>query len=405
MQNLVGVFFLLFFVYFLLNWISSSELGLNKQLFLTITFFILTFLTHIYTAGIAIVLLTSVILFKLVIDYKISKKFPKKELKIFLGSIVLVFVILFITFILYPGMIADFLKFQSFLNSFLGQNSNQFDAIMFISIPFLGGLLFILKNFNLNNLKRLYISFALIILSSLLFFLSLPIIASEWETRFILLNFIPISLVSSIAIYTIYTIDFTKIVHFTKKVNIKRIIVYSLCIIFILSSLISMSNFIPTMGPTITESHYQELLSIKQQFYGNTIKAGDVIITSNGMDEYWFSLIFSDNNIIGSNSIRTLDFNSTNYFIFNAVNTTSPYIPPQLQIWNIFLPLGYFTNSRNNPNLNNQPLQRGSFNQNPQQSPTNPRNSSPKVNNPLLQDYSRTTVYQGSYFNVFELDP
>ncbi|MHA1866853.1 MAG: hypothetical protein ACTSXD_02175, partial [Candidatus Heimdallarchaeaceae archaeon] len=222
MQNLAGVFFLLLFLYFFILTLEESFIQ-KKNVFLAFFSFILTIATHLYTAAFGIVLLF-IGLFSFVIIER--KTISKKTCLILIVSLLTTVLVLTVLYFVFPTTFSTFNKVRSFIkdlfsSSIITIQQTRANFVIFLTFPYIFGLIFFIKMFtkSLKNINkplfevfRKYFFSSLLVLSMavILFFLTLPFIPSEWGMRFVLLAFVPISLITPGSLIILE--DFVKLV-------------------------------------------------------------------------------------------------------------------------------------------------------------------------------------------------
>lgn len=160
----------------------------------------------------------------------------------------------------------------------------------------------------------------LLVLSLTIIFLSSPIIPMTWSSRFMMLAFVVIALISP---------------HSLLLVSNKRWKV-GLIVLVAIVSIISANLYIGQMGPTITQEQYEELYLIRNS---GIIPVNAVIVNGVYEQAYWMEYIFSneivsenvDNGyiIISTNSVDTpfnvrTDFSSSLFFPYQLNLDFSP---------------------------------------------------------------------------------
>jgi hypothetical protein len=227
MQNLVGVFFLLWLLYFTVKWLKNTRKW-KKYGILTIFLLVCSILTHIYTGMLAVVVFISIILLNTTFKAFKMRKLPIYDLKIFglIGAIIVGG--LMGMFILYPVMFSKVTTVISFFNGTStttnSMHMSSMSIAVFLTVPFLLGVFSTIKTFysglkhkvtfennistNVNSniisgtsgaitepflsKKTLLAAIYLIMTSVLVLLAAIP---SEYQNRFILLAFVPIALI------------------------------------------------------------------------------------------------------------------------------------------------------------------------------------------------------------------
>jgi hypothetical protein len=286
MQNLIGVLFLMTLSYFIIRWFENIE-NWKKYGVLTIVFLLINMLTHIYTGSVSILIFLSLLLFSFVFKTYKNKSLAKFELKI-LGLISLTIVaVLGVLFSLYPIMLNKFMTILS-LNSSQSQDtmnlmSSNNNEVIFLTIPFILGILVLLKIFY-DKLKTKKISEELLssvfylIISIIVIILSItPISDHSYQSRFLLLSFLPLSLVSPLCL---------KLLEIKLKTikGIKLGLASIIILIFLISSVYASSESFSGMKPTITDDQYNTLMEVKNDYVGTKIDSNGILM---GSMIYW----------------------------------------------------------------------------------------------------------------------
>ncbi|MHA1334605.1 MAG: ArnT family glycosyltransferase [Promethearchaeota archaeon] len=308
MQNLVGTFFLLFFMYFAVKWFENFE-EWKKYGVITCILLVCNILTHIYTGAVAIVLFVALFFFAFILKWIRTKQIPKYELKILILLIGIVAVAIVGLIFIFPTIYTNFYsRISGYVNT-LTSNDTETDSpyrmafMVFITIPYILGLASVVlylykglfqKRFNNNNNdakpiipKELLLIWLYFVLAVLIFVL--VIIPSNWQERFILLAFVPISLAVSFGLLRLE-------VYLSKKYDNRKgkryAIVGIIAFLFAFSSLYSAISIIPRMGPIITEDQYNELVKIKEKLIGKEIDQDGVMHVDDVHFGYWVEYIF-----------------------------------------------------------------------------------------------------------------
>ncbi|WP_394700773.1 glycosyltransferase family 39 protein [uncultured Methanobacterium sp.] len=376
LQNLVGVLLLVVFLYFAVMWFADSK-NWRKYGVLTVIFLCLNLLTHIYTGAVAVTLFFSLLIFSIVFKtYKI-RKLPLFDLKI-LGMVsVLVLAFFTVLFLTYPVMYAKFSTVMlSFINSSTTQTgvtgrgvSSPVSGIIFLSLPYILGIVTALiilyrglkerittlipvevdkttvemskatimmnntlydnykihdKNFHSKMNKNTLLVWAYISMAVLLAVLvSIP--ASDYQSRFLLMAFLPVGLLVPLGLKFIET-EFLG--RYSKKTLI-TILIAGVALIFAFSCFYTASESFNNLEPTITPQQYNELLEVKASF-ANVTNENLVIVASDFQNKYWVEYVLGDmgngNNVTVVESVQGVQENyqnSTIYTISTQNNQTS----------------------------------------------------------------------------------
>ncbi len=361
LQNLVGVLLLAVFLYFAVMWFADSNKW-RKYGVLTVLFLCLNLLTHIYTGAVAVTIFFSLLIFSIVFKtYKI-RKLPLFDLKI-LGivsvTVLTFFAILFLT---YPVM---YTKFGTVMSSFINSSTTQtgvtrgvsspVSGIIFLSLPYLLGIVAALvilyrglkekvtsvlpvemdktlsnnnKIFDKNlhskinkNTLLVWVYISMVVLLAVL--VSIP--ASDYQSRFLLMAFLPVGLLVLLGLKFLET-EFLG--RYSQK-TIITILVAGVALIFAFSCFYTASESFNDLEPTITPQQYNELLEVKASF-ANVTNENMVIVASDFQDKYWVEYALGDmgsgNNITVVENVQGVQENyqnSTIYTISTQNNQTS----------------------------------------------------------------------------------
>ncbi len=382
LQNLVGVLLLSVFLYFAVMWFVDSN-NWRKYGVLTVFFLCLNLLTHIYTGAVAVTLFFSLLIFSIVFKtYKI-RKLPLFDLKI-LGMVsVLVLAFFAVLFLTYPVMYTKFSTVMlSFINSSTTQTgvtgrgvSSPVSGIIFLSLPYILGIIAALiilyrglkekitlmpvemdetavkrdkiilemgkapnkmdkplygnnkipdKNLHSKMNKNTLLVWVYISMAVLLAFLVL-IPASDYQSRFLLMAFLPVGLLVPLGLKFLET-EFLG--RYSKKTLI-TILIAGIAMIFAFSCFYTASESFNNLEPTITPQQYNELMEVKASF-ANVTDENMVIVASDFQNKYWVEYVLGDmgngNNITVVESIQGVQENyqnSTIYVISAQNNQTS----------------------------------------------------------------------------------
>jgi hypothetical protein len=337
MQNLAGVFFILWFIYFAIHWFENLH-EWKKYGILTFVFLLCSFFSHVYTAGIILILAFGLLIFHLVLKSIKTRSLPVFELKLFGIMIVLGTIIITLLIFLYPTTLSNFTnRFTSYLDSLLSislDHKNPFTKsyLVFVTIPYLIGIL-ALSYYLYIGVKKREKNQSHIIISKIFI---LVIIPSNWQIRFLLLAFLPIALIVPLGLkYIELIISKRSSINFKSRQIIIGIIAFS----FALSSLIQVVIFIPRMGPAITMEQYDELEDIKTNYIPSIVNDTGVIFVSGYTFGYWVEFLLDMECITGNLSSQALNYiGRPIYGIFKILRVPVPFNPHLIHPWNPFLP-------------------------------------------------------------------
>ena len=304
MQNLVGVFFLLFLLYFAVKWFENTK-EWKKYGILTVILLICSIFTHIYTGILAVLLFASLLIFSLIFRAYKTGKMPGFDLKIVGVAGILIIGGLVALFALYPVMFSKFTTVLSFLNNSVSESSNfnggaAADPIIFLTLPFILGII-VTFNILYNGLKekislqneilnkKILLSLAYLVMTGILIILStLPSIDSQYQSRFMLLAFVPIALMVPLGLKLIEN-------WLSKKYPSKNELILGLisiiAVIFAVSSFYTASEEFSSIGPSIATEQFNDLVKIKADYLNGTIDPNGIIVVNDYHTGYWAQYI------------------------------------------------------------------------------------------------------------------
>jgi len=463
MQNLVGVFFLLLLLYFAIKWFENSSQW-QKFGVITLILLICNVLTHIYTGAVAVILLLSLVIFSVAFKSTKTNKLPVFDLKILGLFSILIIGCITALFIIFPVMFSKFTTVISFFNitsnnaTNIGQRNMGMNRLVFLSLPYIIGIfasLVILGRglkestsiYNKINKKSL-LAWSYIIIASILAILAIIPSTSMYQSRFMLLAFLPIALLVPLGLKFV---EIEALGKYPKKQKLITILICLVAVAFALSSFYTAAESFANMGPTITSEQYNELLKIKQDYIPNKIKANAVIVADNFDSKYWLQYTLGLETVNGV-SLQELNnsYGDRPIYVVTSINNTQsqlgggkdsnyvgslmlPYGPPILPISLIFHSVDQSNDSNNLPgNMSNTPPSRdnspGNMTNPPPMKDT--KNSSGNLTKPPSMDInsmnsplnfvngnsgaikssitdlmfnSWTTIYNGQYYKIIKL--
>lgn len=336
MQNLVGILFLMVFLYFAIRWFENI-LDWKKFGVLTVLFLVLNLLTHIYTGALAVLLFFALLVFNIVMKKIKTGKLPTFDLKILIILSIGVLGCFLVLFIVYPVMYTKFITVISFFNSSSSTITegrtvtSPFTGMIFCSLPYLVGVLAAItilyrgstekittpEHMNKNALLAwLYLVLAVVI--AILSFIP----SSQYQSRFLLMAFLPIALLVPLGLKFLET-EF--LARYPDRKQIISLLVILVAVTFAFSSYYTASEGFDNMGPTITSAQYNELLEIKQNLTSFP-DMNAVYVASDFQSKYWVEYVLGGN-VTTSSSIDDVQAeypNSTIYVVsFTGTNQSS----------------------------------------------------------------------------------
>lgn len=356
MQNLVGVFFLLWFLYFGVKWFENFK-EWKKYGFLAIVFLICTILTHVYVAAIAIILFSILFLFNLIVKWVKTRTLPKYELKILGIFGALITVLLVPLLLLYPEIVENFIgRIDEFLNQLfsISGSSTAFEytpILMFLTIPYIVGLIAVSiyfyqgiksRNNGVNTpviSKRTFLSLLYLGLTILLMFL--VVIPTSWQDRFILLSFLPIALIVPIGLKFVEILLSNR---YPTKKRVRQVVIKSVAILFAFSSFFAAFQMFNTMGPTISMEQYYELEQIRTDYIPLQVNNTGIIYLDDFAFGYYWVIYILEMEIAVGNITNIVKAHEGRYIygLFRIKFVEPPSKPFFEYPWCPFLPYGVF---------------------------------------------------------------
>ncbi len=374
MQNYAGTIWLLLFMIAISRWFETNQ---RRYAYLTAVSLALAFLTHLYIASLIAVLLVSAIVARLIFNYRTgSKEDVMGQVKIMGVLILAVAVLVFLVALIIPSTLSTFSKVISFL-SVLGQaDSRSSSFLVFLSLPFVVGLYASIVEVKdeKESVSRFVGDVQLISISLVIFFLSLPILPSSWTSRFIMMAFVPITLL------TAFSVVFVEV-----KISSAKRLIYGILAIFLIASIASALVFSNSMGPSITVQQYDALVHIKALIPG-TIDPNGVMISSQQTLKYWVEYVL-DMTVVSS----AINTSKPLYRLVITSQVTSPFSPNNPTTPPIILPysLNFLFPTQQTPGGGSPPS-----NQPPSGQPPGGQGSQPATG---------TLIYTDSYFAVYKV--
>ncbi len=354
MQNLVGVFFLLFLIYFAVKWMQNQG-EWKKYGILAIAILLCNIFTHIYTGILAVILFISLLLFNWVlISYK-TGKIEISNLKI-LGIVsILVIGGLAVLFAVYPYMFSKFITVLSFLNnsSTGGTNlagGNFVNPIIFLTVPFILGLLvtiYILYNGLKEKItvrdvirRRTLLAWVYLVMTAVLISLAVaPSVDSQYKSRFIELAFVPIALMVPLGLKFIENWLSKR---YPSKKRLKLGLISLIAVIFAISSFYTAAGVFSSMGPSITSDQYNNLVSIKENLTSNNIDTNGIILVDDYHTGYWVEYVLGMQVETGNLSEIQKEYpNRAIYAVTLTQNSQSQLKGNSEYSWNPLLPYSF----------------------------------------------------------------
>lgn len=304
MQNLVGVFFLLFLLYFAVKWLEDpKKWKINGTL--TVILLVCSMFTHIYTGILAVVLFVSLLLFNSGLKAYKTGKMPGFDLKILGALCILIIGGLAALFAVYPVMFSKFTTVLSFLNnSSIGSsnlNGGSFtNPTIFLTLPFLLGVFATItvlykglkKKIDVQKgviSKKTLLAWLYIVMTIVLISLSVaPSIDSQYKSRFIALAFVPIALMVPLGLKFIEN-WFSK--KYPSKKGLKLALISIIAVVFAISSFYTAAGTFSNMEPSITSDQYNSLVQIKENYVSGKIDPNGIIMVDDYHTGYWVQYI------------------------------------------------------------------------------------------------------------------
>jgi hypothetical protein len=310
MQNLVGVLFLSVFLYFAIRWFEDIKQW-RKFGVLTVLFLGLNLLTHIYTGALAVTLFFSLLIFSITVKYFKKRKLPLFDIKILILLSLMIVGCLAVLFMIYPVMYTKYGTVLSFLNSTSttidGRSmSSPVSGIIYCSLPYLLGVVssvmilyrglkgHIPGNGTSDSTQsplnsNMLLSWSYICLALVLAVLSV-ITSSQYQSRFLLVAFLPIALLVPLGLKFL-EIEF--ITRYPWKKRLTTLLVLGVALIFAFSSYYTASESFDSLEPTITTDEYNELLAMKNTF-ANVTDQNITLVAADFQTKYWVEYVLGD---------------------------------------------------------------------------------------------------------------
>ncbi|MBI4813114.1 MAG: hypothetical protein HY802_01765 [Methanobacterium sp.] len=307
-----------------------------------------------------------------------TRKLPVFDLKILGILTALVMAFFAILFLAYPVMYTKFGTVLSSINSSATQSvgtamgvSSPVSGVIFLSLPYLLGIVAALiilyrglkerimtiipfemsktipptsalnetvppastlnetvppinKTFSSKMNKNTLLAWVYISLAALLAVLVM-IPASDYQSRFLLIAFLPIGLLVPLGLKFLETEFLVRYSHKT----LTTIVVAGVALLFAFSCFYTASESFDNLEPTITSEQYQELLEIKASF-ANITDEDMIIVASDFQNQYWVEYVLGD--VGNGNNVTVLENvqgtqenyqNNTIYAISAQSNQTS----------------------------------------------------------------------------------
>jgi len=255
LKNAVGVLFLLCFVYYLHLVVVEEKHG-KKNLALAAVFLVLTGATHVLDFGVALLFLTI---------YVVAGFFFLKNWKRLAKNAAILMAIIGVfaagALAAFPSLFTDFFKGVSFLQDLFSEETGETSPALFLFDPaggtlilpvILVGALFAFYEWKKGNEQEtLAVATATIIGA----FLAFPLIPPEWLWRFLLMEFIPMTIILGFVV---------------SKIK-KRTVLAAFLILCVLPLILQGIGASGKMHPMIGEEEYQQLKIISYHVPSNSV--------------------------------------------------------------------------------------------------------------------------------------
>lgn len=275
LKNATGVPFLLFFIYFLYRLLSGDENVFTE--IVTMSFFLLTGLTHILDAGVALLFF----LLQMLSSF-FSRKPKTRFLKFSLLFLIIVFSVGALLYFSFKGYTIDIAKGGAFIQQFI--RMLEFHPIVDMHDP--GGVralsyVFVAVGLFLayvNHKNGSWINFSFLTASSIMLLcLSFPLMPHQWGQRFLLMVFIPWFIIAG------------SLVGYVEKTSVQVLVAT------MLTAFIIYFQTIPAfmrIGPVISPPEYDDLLSMRV-----FVPANSTVASLRHPWRYWIEYILNSNNV------------------------------------------------------------------------------------------------------------
>lgn len=281
LKNAIGVPFLLFFIYFLYRLLSGEDNVFTK--IVTMGFFLLTGLTHILDAGVALLffLLQTLSLF-------FSRKQKTKFLKFAFLFLAIVFGVGALLYFSFKGYTIDIGKAGAFIQQFIKMlelhpiiDTRDPGGVRALSYMFVAVGLFLAY---VNHKKGSWINLSFLAASSIMLLcLSFPVMPHQWAQRFLLMVFIPWSIIAG------------NLVEYVKKTSVQALLTTMLIVFFVYFQTIPAFMRI---GPVISPIEYEDLLSMRV-----FVPANSIVASPGRSWRYWVEYILKSNSTVLSQKL------------------------------------------------------------------------------------------------------
>ena len=388
MQNFAGVVFYLMFLLYSARTVANPN---RKNMSLTTLSVILSLLTHLYIAMLSLTSL-GMLLVVFLLKKRVDGKSVAKEMKVLAVTGIGVLAFISMVALLIPSTLSTFSKVTSFVQS-LGDSFSGFQFIIFINLPYLFSLYLIVKHMRMHvkapflEEEQFYLLSNLLNLAIILGGLTLPIIPMTWASRFVLMAFAPLALITPYGL-GVYLAPIENEERLEDKVqsedkvpseddrlpmskgntrsekdiksdladgtrgvgknsnqlrktslSFPKMSVTSIIGILILVNLLAVTIFMNTMGPTITTGQYRELEDINNYLHSNAPE--DAIIVSTDSNLHYWAQLTLDYDVIDSQSFIPQDYQGRAvYTIVSVSDVSGPFTPSFQPQWFPLLPFG-----------------------------------------------------------------
>ncbi|MCK9150714.1 hypothetical protein [Methanobacterium alcaliphilum] len=138
----------------------------------------------------------------------------------------------------------------------------------------------------------------------------LTFISSEYQARFLLLSFVPIALLVPLGLRYMESVFTAKKPYYKTTISL---LVIGISLIFAFSSFYTASATFSSIGPSISEQQYDELLAIKENATSMGINENTILVSSDFTSYYWIEYVFDQE--VQLNNIQNNDSNQSFYYI------------------------------------------------------------------------------------------
>jgi hypothetical protein len=298
------------------------------------------------------VLLGALVGFNVIVKWVRTRKAPTFELKILgllagvtIAALVVLIYVFPTTYSNYYDRISGYVS-EIFSGSSTNSGQSLYDILVFVTLPYAIGLLAVLgelaKGIKTRSetgakpviLRKTFLSWIYVAFGGLI--MVLVAIPSSWQSRFVLLAYVPIVLTVPVGIKKIESWVAHKYPANTRR---RVAVVATISLAFVVASFASVVSFVPQMGPSISMQAYEDLEQMKAEYQGQ-ISNSDYIHVEAFELPYWVEYVL-DRPVV-SGDINLSDPTYSGYTVLEIVelsNAQGPFNGGVQFAWDPILPL------------------------------------------------------------------